>query len=86
MAKPVITVGSGLAGLSAAYEALKAGAKVHMLERAPKPKPKPTPTPPHRQTRVRTTLFVASSLQNPEHHLVSERERDHILGSEYHHR
>ncbi|KAI0100499.1 FAD binding domain-containing protein [Nemania sp. FL0031] len=37
MAKPVITVGSGLAGLSAAYEALKAGAKVHMLERAPKP-------------------------------------------------
>jgi len=37
MAKPVITVGSGLAGLSAAYEALKAGAKVHMLDRAPKP-------------------------------------------------
>ncbi|KAI1130852.1 FAD binding domain-containing protein [Nemania abortiva] len=37
MSKPVITVGSGLAGLSAAYEALKAGAKVHMLERAPKP-------------------------------------------------
>ncbi|KAI0396316.1 flavocytochrome c [Xylariaceae sp. FL0594] len=37
MAKPVIAVGSGLAGLSAAYEALKAGAKVHMLDRAPKP-------------------------------------------------
>ncbi|KAI0521208.1 FAD binding domain-containing protein [Xylaria bambusicola] len=37
MAKPVITVGSGLAGLSAAYEALKAGAKVHMLDRAAKP-------------------------------------------------
>ncbi|KAI1817974.1 flavocytochrome c [Poronia punctata] len=37
MARPVITVGSGLAGLSAAYEALKTGAKVHMLERAPKP-------------------------------------------------
>ncbi|KAI3335896.1 FAD binding domain-containing protein [Ustulina deusta] len=37
MTKPVITVGSGLAGLSAAYEALKAGAKVHMLDRAPKP-------------------------------------------------
>ncbi|KAI0425138.1 FAD binding domain-containing protein [Xylaria sp. FL1042] len=35
--KPVITVGSGLAGLSAAYEALKAGARVHMLDRAPKP-------------------------------------------------
>ncbi|KAI1346815.1 FAD binding domain-containing protein [Xylaria sp. FL0043] len=35
--KPVIVVGSGLAGLSAAYEALKAGAKVHMLDRAPKP-------------------------------------------------
>ncbi|KAI0436698.1 FAD binding domain-containing protein [Xylaria telfairii] len=37
MSKPVITVGSGLAGLSAAYEALKAGARVHMLDRAPKP-------------------------------------------------
>ncbi|TGJ81110.1 hypothetical protein E0Z10_g7661 [Xylaria hypoxylon] len=37
MTKSVITVGSGLAGLSAAYEALKAGAKVHMLDRAPKP-------------------------------------------------
>ncbi|KAI0967580.1 FAD binding domain-containing protein [Xylaria arbuscula] len=37
MTKPVITVGSGLAGLSAAYEALKAGARVHMLDRAPKP-------------------------------------------------
>lgn len=35
--KPVIVVGSGLAGLSAAYEALKAGASVHMLDRAPKP-------------------------------------------------
>ncbi|KAI1276046.1 FAD binding domain-containing protein [Xylaria sp. FL0933] len=35
--KPIIIVGSGLAGLSAAYEALKAGAKVHMLDRAPKP-------------------------------------------------
>ena len=35
--KPVIVVGSGLAGLSAAYEALRAGAKVHMLERAAKP-------------------------------------------------
>ena len=35
--KPVIVVGSGLAGLSAAYEALHAGAKVHMLERAAKP-------------------------------------------------
>ncbi|KAI0592837.1 flavocytochrome c [Biscogniauxia sp. FL1348] len=35
--KPVIVVGSGFAGLSAAYEALKAGAKVHMLERAAKP-------------------------------------------------
>lgn len=34
---PVIVVGSGLAGLAAAYEALKAGAKVHMLDRAPKP-------------------------------------------------
>ncbi|RWA10118.1 hypothetical protein EKO27_g5020, partial [Xylaria grammica] len=37
MTRSVITVGSGLAGLSAAYEALKAGAKVHMLDRAPKP-------------------------------------------------
>ncbi|KAI8954484.1 FAD binding domain-containing protein [Xylaria longipes] len=37
MSKPVITVGSGLAGLSAAHEALKAGARVHMLDRAPKP-------------------------------------------------
>ncbi|KAI0868737.1 FAD binding domain-containing protein [Hypoxylon argillaceum] len=37
MAKPVIIVGSGLAGLSAAYEALKAGASVHMLDRAAKP-------------------------------------------------
>lgn len=35
--KPVIVVGSGLAGLSAAYEALKAGASVRMLDRAPKP-------------------------------------------------
>ncbi|KAI0836615.1 Flavocytochrome c [Hypoxylon sp. FL0890] len=35
--KPVIVVGSGLAGLSAAHEALKAGAPVHMLDRAPKP-------------------------------------------------
>ncbi|KAI1182209.1 FAD binding domain-containing protein [Nemania serpens] len=36
--KPVIVVGSGLAGLSAAYEALQAGAnRVHMLERASKP-------------------------------------------------
>ncbi|GJC84304.1 fumarate reductase 1 [Colletotrichum liriopes] len=34
---PVIVVGSGLAGLSAAQEALKAGASVHMLDRAPKP-------------------------------------------------
>ncbi|KAI0179426.1 Flavocytochrome c [Hypoxylon sp. FL1284] len=33
----VIVVGSGLAGLSAAHEALKAGAAVHMLDRAPKP-------------------------------------------------
>ncbi|KAI1159143.1 FAD binding domain-containing protein [Nemania serpens] len=37
MSKPVIVVGSGLAGLSAAYEALKAGARVHMLDRAAKP-------------------------------------------------
>ncbi|KAI1496333.1 flavocytochrome c [Biscogniauxia marginata] len=35
--KPVIVVGSGFAGLSAAHEALKAGARVHMLERAAKP-------------------------------------------------
>ncbi|RYP45814.1 hypothetical protein DL768_007900 [Monosporascus sp. mg162] len=35
--KPVIVVGSGLAGLSAAHEALRAGAKVHILERAAKP-------------------------------------------------
>ncbi|OHW96880.1 aromatic-l-amino-acid decarboxylase [Colletotrichum incanum] len=35
--RPVIVVGSGLAGLSAAQEALKAGASVHMLDRAPKP-------------------------------------------------
>lgn len=35
--KPVIVVGSGLAGLSAAHEALRAGAKVHLLERALKP-------------------------------------------------
>ncbi|KAI1432824.1 flavocytochrome c [Xylaria sp. CBS 124048] len=37
MAKQVITVGSGLAGLAASYEALKAGAAVHMLDRAPRP-------------------------------------------------
>lgn len=37
MSKPVIVVGSGLAGLSAAHEALKAGARVHMLDRAAKP-------------------------------------------------
>ncbi|KAK7961570.1 FAD binding domain-containing protein [Apiospora aurea] len=35
--RPVIVVGSGLAGLSASYEALQAGARVHMLDRAPKP-------------------------------------------------
>ncbi|WYZ43971.1 hypothetical protein EsH8_VII_000407 [Colletotrichum jinshuiense] len=35
--KPVIVVGSGLAGLSAAQEALKAGAPVRLLDRAPKP-------------------------------------------------
>ncbi|KAF9876807.1 flavocytochrome c [Colletotrichum karsti] len=35
--KPVIVVGSGLAGLAAAEEALKAGASVQMLDRAPKP-------------------------------------------------
>ncbi|KAL2757000.1 hypothetical protein ACRALDRAFT_2103072 [Sodiomyces alcalophilus JCM 7366] len=35
--RPVIIVGSGLAGLAAAHEAAKAGATVHMLERGPKP-------------------------------------------------
>ncbi|KAI1451586.1 Flavocytochrome c [Annulohypoxylon moriforme] len=35
--KPVIVVGSGLAGLSAAHEALRTGAAVRMLDRAPKP-------------------------------------------------
>ncbi|KAI2775942.1 Flavocytochrome c [Daldinia loculata] len=35
--KPVIVVGSGLAGLSAAHEALRAGATVRLLDRAPKP-------------------------------------------------
>ncbi|CAM1504710.1 Fc.00g023010.m01.CDS01 [Cosmosporella sp. VM-42] len=35
--RPVIVVGSGLAGLSASYEALKRGATVHLLDRAPKP-------------------------------------------------
>ncbi|KAH6695062.1 GPR1/FUN34/yaaH family-domain-containing protein [Plectosphaerella plurivora] len=35
--RPVIIVGSGLAGLAAAHEALKAGASVRMLDRAPKP-------------------------------------------------
>ncbi|KAL0934925.1 flavocytochrome c [Colletotrichum truncatum] len=35
--KQVIVVGSGLAGLSAAQEALNAGASVQMLDRAPKP-------------------------------------------------
>lgn len=35
---PVIVVGSGLAGLSASYEALQRGApSVHLLDRAPKP-------------------------------------------------
>jgi FAD-dependent fumarate reductase len=34
--KSVIVVGSGLAGLSAAYEAIKAGSNVHMLERGAK--------------------------------------------------
>ncbi|BEJ17856.1 hypothetical protein CspHIS471_0701240 [Cutaneotrichosporon sp. HIS471] len=33
----VIVVGSGLAGLSAAYMALERGAPVHLLDRAPKP-------------------------------------------------
>ncbi|GAP91903.2 putative aromatic-L-amino-acid decarboxylase [Rosellinia necatrix] len=38
MSRPVIAVGSGLAGLAAAYEALRAGAaSVHMLDRAAKP-------------------------------------------------
>ncbi|KAK1999099.1 flavocytochrome c [Colletotrichum falcatum] len=36
-AAPVIVVGSGLAGLSAAHAALEAGASVRMLDRAPKP-------------------------------------------------
>lgn len=35
--RPVIVVGSGLAGLSAAYEAIKAGESVRMLDIAPKP-------------------------------------------------
>ncbi|KAI0017065.1 putative FAD dependent oxidoreductase [Xylariomycetidae sp. FL0641] len=35
--QPVIVVGSGLAGLSAAHAALGAGGRVHMLERAAKP-------------------------------------------------
>ncbi|RSL44009.1 hypothetical protein CEP53_011422 [Fusarium sp. AF-6] len=36
--RPVIVVGSGLAGLSASYEALQRGApSVHLLDRAPKP-------------------------------------------------
>ncbi|OTB10210.1 hypothetical protein K445DRAFT_323249 [Daldinia sp. EC12] len=35
--KPVIVVGSGLAGLSAAHEALREGALVRLLDRAPKP-------------------------------------------------
>ncbi|KAH6900502.1 FAD binding domain-containing protein [Thelonectria olida] len=36
--RPVIVVGSGLAGLSASYEALSKGApSVHLLDRAPKP-------------------------------------------------
>lgn len=35
--KTVVVVGSGLAGLSAAYEALQAGASVRLLDRAPKP-------------------------------------------------
>ncbi|PKS09923.1 hypothetical protein jhhlp_004546 [Lomentospora prolificans] len=34
---PVIVVGSGLAGLCASYEALRAGASVRMLDRAAKP-------------------------------------------------
>ncbi|KAI1653823.1 Flavocytochrome c [Daldinia decipiens] len=35
--KPVIVVGSGLAGLSAAHEALRAGVAVRLLDRAPRP-------------------------------------------------
>ncbi|KAI1466272.1 Flavocytochrome c [Daldinia caldariorum] len=35
--KPVIVIGSGLAGLSAAHEALREGASVRLLDRAPKP-------------------------------------------------
>lgn len=36
--RPIIVVGSGLAGLSASYEALQHGApSVHLLDRAPKP-------------------------------------------------
>ncbi|KAI3582273.1 FAD binding domain-containing protein [Fusarium oxysporum f. sp. albedinis] len=36
--RPVVVVGSGLAGLSASYEALQHGApSVHLLDRAPKP-------------------------------------------------
>ncbi|SPJ73253.1 related to soluble fumarate reductase (NADH) [Fusarium torulosum] len=36
--RPVVVVGSGLAGLSASYEALQRGApSVHLLDRAPKP-------------------------------------------------
>ncbi|KAF7554492.1 hypothetical protein G7046_g6798 [Stylonectria norvegica] len=35
--RPIIVVGSGLAGLSASYEALQRGASVHLLDRAPKP-------------------------------------------------
>ncbi|KAI5860038.1 Flavocytochrome c [Durotheca rogersii] len=35
--QPVIVVGSGLAGLSATHQALRAGAAVHLLDRAPKP-------------------------------------------------
>lgn len=35
--KSVVVVGSGLAGLTASYEALRAGASVKMLDRAPKP-------------------------------------------------
>lgn len=36
-AKQVIVVGSGLAGLTASYSALRLGVPVHMLERSPKP-------------------------------------------------
>ncbi|KAH7324787.1 FAD binding domain-containing protein [Stachybotrys elegans] len=35
--RQVVVIGSGFAGLSAAYEAVKAGAPVRMLERGPKP-------------------------------------------------